>query len=181
MKERCMSEFDATTASQILGSVLSQFEQKGLGKTSAQLDQLTASHLITNDDKETLETVLSKGKTNNGGSGSAMVSEVDAILKEDKVGSEVAKIILNMLKLADNLPSVAVGPPPSGQHNLQTIPNIPWDSGAASDGIVEGGAAGAGIGILVGDVPGAIFGAAVGGVIGGLVEGFGHGWLGSKG
>lgn len=165
-----MPELDPATMAKIYDSVLSQLPQVKPDPGAA-LDQLSKDGLLTDKEKQTLHTILTKGHSNPKPSSAEVVKEIDAVLGGSREDA-VATVILKTIRFLDNAQASAGHP---GQQDLLSIPNVPWDPAAGSDGCVAGGVGGAIVGGAVGGVPGALFGAAIGGIIGGLIEGVGHG------
>lgn len=169
-----MSEFDPTVASKILDSILGNGPSHlGDANPGSHLSELTKQGLLTGDDAQALQALLSKAKSGSTASAPTILAQVDGALGDAR--SEVAVTTLKTLRYI-----LTTQPSASGQaqtdHNLLSIPQIPYDPGAASEGCVEGATAGALVGAAFGSVPGAIWGAGIGGVMGGLVKGFGEGW-----
>lgn len=166
-----MPELDPATMSKIFDSTLSQLQGAVRVDPGSALDQLAKHGLLTDKEKQALQTILNKSHANPKPSAGDVVKDVDAVLGGTGEGT-VANVILKTIRFLDSAQAAAGQP---HQQGLLSIPNLPWDPAAASDGCVAGGVGGGLAGAAVGGVPGAIFGAAVGGIIGALIEGVGHG------
>jgi hypothetical protein len=169
-----MSEFDPTIASKILDSILGNgLSRLGDANPGSHLSELTKQGLLTADDAQALQALVAKAKSGSKASTPTILPQVDGALGAAK--SEVAVTTLMTLRYILSMQPSAPRQAQTDQ-NLLSIPQIPYDPGAASEGCLEGATAGALVGAAFGSVPGAIWGAGLGGVMGGLVRGFGEGW-----
>lgn len=168
-----MSEFDPTAASQTLESILGNgaFGRRRVDPAS-RLDDLSKQGLLTGNDAQELRALLTRVTSAPEPSAPPILPEIDAVLGRAK--SEVAVTILKTLRFILSTHPTAAD---HGQaHQRRSIPEIPYDPDAASEGCLEGALGGAAVGAALGGVPGALAGAAVGGILGGWIRGFGAGW-----
>jgi hypothetical protein len=177
-----MSEFDPTATSRALDTILNRVHELptfGVGDPRSQVDGLQKGGLLTDEDAQTLRTILTSLHSQPPPAGSAVVEEIDALLNGH---TPIRPVMVSILKTIRFMASLQATADKDGQQpeTLLSIPRI--DLGEAGDGAVEGGGfgalAGGEIGALSGPggaALGVAIGALLGGLVGGLVKGFAHG------